>query len=234
MAGKIKDPVEDAVKEADAQAQEKEVRQLFEFRPEDLKPMSQRVARRPMPFDGFPLAPPMEVFAVKNDGTPISSILVSATYVIVYSMGDFVPQDETGEGTTIERLNMVTASDGTIKQQRTGELFTVNIANHHSRVFQDYDPGPTKGKNVEIVFDRRIESNGRMFWCAIIPSHSLRSQFFFKFDNKGRVDVVTDYMTVDARQQSRLRETFYRIHYQQLQSEKLANTIEGKTPDGKE
>jgi hypothetical protein len=46
--------------------------------------------------------------------------------------------------------------------------------------------------------------------------------------------VVTDYMTVDDRQQSRLRETFYRIHYQQLQSEKLANTIEGKTPDGKE
>jgi hypothetical protein len=136
-----------------------------------------------------------------------------AAYVVALNPTVQVRQDPAN--TKVKQKN------GTFKQ----------IKNHHSRFIRDYETGD----NNEVVFDRIVKIGDREFFCAIVPSHNVRAQLCFKYDNeRRRVEVDTDYLFLDAAQDKRLKRVFEQIINPKLRLEREASFISGESKEDSE
>lgn len=136
-----------------------------------------------------------------------------------------------GEGeicpTFIVALNptVMVQQDPNNKKVKTPEGMK-QIQTFHSRFIRDRETGD----NIEVVFDRKMIINGQTFLCAVVPSHVVRSQIVFKFNNKtNRPEVDTNYMLLDLDQVSRLRQVFLQVINPNLKIEKEAAFISGES-----
>ena len=149
------------------------------------------------------------------DGYPMKKVKIGeaqtfAAYVVALNPAVPVRQDPAN--------TKVKQKDGTFQQ----------IKNHHSRFIRDYE----SGDNNEVVFDRVVEIGGREFFCAIVPSHNVRAQLCFKYDNeRRRVEVDADYLFLDTAQDQRLKRVFEQIINPKLQLEREASFISGESND---
>jgi len=110
----------------------------------------------------------------------------------------------------------VKTKDGTFEQ----------VKNTHARFVRDYE----ENENTEVVFDRIVEVGGKEFYCAIVPSHNVRAQLCFKYDDKGkRILVDSNYLFLDTAQDQRLKRVFEQIINPKLQLEREAAFIAGES-----
>ena len=83
-----------------------------------------------------------------------------------------------------------------------------------------------------MTFDRTITVKGQEYMYAYVPSHNVRAQLFFKFDNdKQRIIVDPNYMLLDSEQESRLKRVFEQIINPALKLEREASFISGESKD---
>lgn len=109
-------------------------------------------------------------------------------------------------------------------KQKDGHMEQVRTA--HSRVIRDRE---TKSNTI-CVFDRDIEVDGRMYQCAIIPSHNVRAQVCFNLDpNNGRIKVDSRYLLLDSEQVGRLKRVFEQVINPLVKMEREAAFISGES-----
>lgn len=100
------------------------------------------------------------------------------------------------------------------------------IKTYHSRFIRDREVGD----NIEVVFDREIKMKGVTYFCAVVPSHVVRSQIIFNYNNKTkRTEVDPRYMLIDLNQTSRLRQVFLQVINPNLKMERQAAFISGES-----
>jgi hypothetical protein len=100
------------------------------------------------------------------------------------------------------------------------------INNTHARFIRDYE----EKENVEVVFDRIVEVGGKEYYCAIVPSHNVRAQLCFKYNDKAqRIEVDSNYLFLDLEQDQRLKRVFEQIINPKLQLEREAAFIAGES-----
>jgi len=104
----------------------------------------------------------------------------------------------------------------------------VQIKNYHSPFIRDYE----EQENTIVTFDRIITVKGQEYMYAYVPSHNVRAQLFFKFDNvKQRIIVDSNYMLLDSDQESRLKRVYEQIINPALKLEREASFISGESKD---
>lgn len=182
---------------------DEEILSIDNLKMADMTPVPHSAARIPAPFEGYPMK---EMKIGEYKGKPL---FTKATYVVIHNPNIGVVQDPSGKGITITSKN--------------GAERMVDIPTTHSRMVRDWD---TK-RNNEVVFDRpMVLEDGRTAYYAVIESHSVRSQLIYEYDTKlKRVVVNRDYILVDKKQVSRLKQTFLQIINPKLRQERLAEEI---------
>jgi len=104
----------------------------------------------------------------------------------------------------------------------------VQVHNYHSRAMRDKETR----ENVQVMFDRNIEVEGRVYQCAIIPSHNVRAQVCFNFDvQKNRIVVDSRYLLLDSDQDSRLKRVFEQVINPNIKMEREAAFIAGESKE---
>ena len=102
------------------------------------------------------------------------------------------------------------------------------VHNYHSRFIRDRE---TKSNTI-CMFDRDIEVDGRMYQCAIIPSHNVRAQVCFNFDaQKNRIVVDNRYLLLDSEQDNRLKRVFEQVINPNIKMEREAAFISGESKE---
>jgi hypothetical protein len=160
------------------------------------------VAKKPDPFDGYPLGPDVR----------LGETVVSSTFVIALNPTIFVAQDPSGIGVS--------------QVDRAGNEKLVNIKTYHNRIITDYSRG--SGTNsCDVVFDREVTlDGGQKVSCAIVPVHSIRAQIMFALDRKKQgIQVDKRYMYLDPRQGNRLRSLFLQLVNPLIKKEREAEDI---------
>ena len=110
----------------------------------------------------------------------------------------------------------VKMKDGTFEQ----------VKNTHARFIRDYE----ENENTEVVFDRIMEIGGKDYYCAIVPSHNVRAQLCFKYEDKNkRILVDSNYLFLDVEQNQRLKRVFEQIINPLLKLEREAAFISGES-----
>lgn len=190
---RLKDPVDEGNVAEETQALEDGIQSLdiSGLNVGDFKPIKQAAAKRPHPFVGYP-----------EKKAKIGELEVRLTHIIALTpqFAASLFQDSSGGGVTI--IN-----------PKTKEERLVNLYTPHSRFVIDFEGG---GRNVDIVFDRKLMLGDGELRCAIVKSPSARSQIMFRLDKVGKVQVDNRYLLADAGQVSRLRQTFFDIVHPQL------------------
>ena len=104
----------------------------------------------------------------------------------------------------------------------------VQVHNYHSRAMRDKETR----ENVQVMFDQNIEVEGRVYQCAIIPSHNVRAQVCFNFDvQKNRIVVDSRYLLLDSDQDSRLKRVFEQVINPNIKMEREAAFIAGESKE---
>ena len=102
------------------------------------------------------------------------------------------------------------------------------VHNYHSRFIRDRE---TKSNTI-CMFDRDIEVDGRMYQCAIVPSHNVRAQICFAFDaQKNRIVVDNRYLLLDSEQDNRLKRVFEQVINPNIKMEREAAFISGESKE---
>lgn len=104
------------------------------------------------------------------------------------------------------------------------------IKTSHSRCIRD-----TTNENVDVVFDRILKvANGKLRF-SIVPSHWVRSQLMFKYDDKLKRPVVDKrYVFLDMGQVSRLQRVFQMVINPKLRQERLSAAVSGESQEALE
>lgn len=104
----------------------------------------------------------------------------------------------------------------------------VQVRNYHSRAIRDRETR----ENIQVMFDRDIEVDGRVYQCAIIPSHNVRAQVCFNFDvQKNRIVVDSRYLLLDSEQDGRLKRVFEQVINPNIKMEREAAFISGESKE---
>lgn len=203
------DPVAEGQAKNEAQEQEAEIKAMSieGLSLEDFQPVPVTAARQPHPFEGYPQQK-IQIGTHKEKGKEVPTI-VSKTHIIALRPQEYVHQDPAG-------LNVSLTVGGR-------ETF-VDYKTAHSRIVRDQD-----GRSTIVVFDRDIVlANGKtMSRCTLCSDHTARAQIMFGIDKKtGKITVDRRYVLADTEQVGRLRRMFEMYHYQQTQSERLAQKFD--------
>ncbi len=207
--GKLVDPVTESQALSEQEEQAQEAFNMNALSLEDFQPVPVTAARQPHPFEGYP-QPKVQLGVFKPRGRAKDEpLMISKTWIIALNPKEFVYQDPSGKGVSI-------LSGGAEK--------IVNLKTYHNRIVRDQ-----MGQNVNVVFDRDIAlADGKTLErVAICPDHTARAQIMFTVDKKtGKINVDRRYVLADIGQVSRLRRLFEMFHYQQTQSERLAQKFD--------
>lgn len=216
----LKDPVEEKTGEIQDKKIDEEMKSfdISNLSLEDFKPLSQRAAASPHPFDGYPVKM-VKVGEFYPEGPKKPKDLMMPSYaVMALNPKEVVFQDPSGKGQTIR--------DGKSQNEKI-----VNIYAPHNRCVVDYENG---GTNTDVCFDRSVPlDNGQVLdRCAFVKSHSVRAQIMFKLDRTGeRIQIDNRYLLLDTKQDSRLRRVFEMIVNPKVKNELLAKWISGESED---
>lgn len=147
------------------------------------------------------------------DGYPMKKVMIGGadTYLAyVVALNPTVP-------VRLDPSNRkVKMKDGTFEQ----------VKNTHARFIRDYE----ENENTEVVFDRIVEIGGKEYYCAIVPSHNVRAQLCFKYEDKNkRILVDSNYLFLDVEQNQRLKRVFEQIINPLLKLEREAAFISGES-----
>lgn len=168
--------------------------------------------------DGFDFQPiPAGAARVSRpfDGYPMKKVKIGeaetyAAYVVALNPTVAVRQDPAN--------GRVKQKDGTFEQVR----------NYHSRFIRDFETGD----NNEVVFDRVVNIGGRDYFCAIVPSHNVRAQLCYRYNNdRRRVEVDSGYLFLDTAQDQRLKRVFEQLINPKLRLEREASFISGESDE---
>ena len=207
--GKLVDPVADGQKERDQQDQGAEIKALSmeALDLEDFKPVPITAARQPHPFEGYPQKK-IKIGTYTEKGKDID-LIVNATAIVALNPKEYVHQDPSGKGVTIN-----------VK----GQEKIVNYMTSHSRVVRS-----ETGQNLIIVFDWEINLAGgkKMSRATLCSDPTARAQLVYTINKKtGKIEVDRRYVLADIDQVGRLRRLFEMFNYQQTQSERLAQKFD--------
>jgi len=210
-ADQLVDPVAEGQKNNEAQEQEAEIKAMSieGLNLEDFQPVPVTAARQPHPFEGYPQTK-IQIGTHKEKGKEVPT-MVSKTHIIALNPKEYVHQDPSGKN-----VSLTVAGKETFVDYKTA----------HSRIVRDQD-----GRNTIVVFDRDILlANGKtMSRCTLCPDHTARAQIMFGIDRKtGKITVDRRYVLADVEQVGRLRRVFEMYHYQQTQSERLAQKFDAE------
>jgi len=147
------------------------------------------------------------------DGYPMKKVTIGGTETnlcFVVALNPTVPvQQDPSNGKKRQK-------DGTFEQ----------VLNTHARFIRDYE----ENENTEVVFDRVVEIGGKEYFCAIVPSHNVRAQLCFKYEDKNkRIVVDPNYLFLDTAQDQRLKRVFEQIINPKLRLEREASFISGES-----
>jgi len=206
---KLIDPVSIGQKEAEAKAQTDEARALSleALTLEDFQPIPISASRQPHPFEGYPQKK-IKVGTCQDQGKSVD-LIVNATFIVALNPKEYVHQDPSGLGVTI----MV-----------NGHEKIVDLKTSHNRIVRN-----ERGHSINVVFDRDIllADGKKVNRAAICPDHTARSQILFTVNKRtGKIEVDRRYVLADVDQVSRLRRCFEQFHYQQTQSDRLAQKFD--------
>ena len=116
--------------------------------------------------------------------------------------------------------------DPSNRKVKAKDGFFVQVKNTHARFIKDYE----ENENTEVVFDRIVEVGGKEYYCAIVPSHNVRAQLCYKYNDKAqRVEVDPNYLFLDLEQDQRLKRVFEQIINPKLKLEREAAFIAGES-----
>ncbi len=170
---------------------------------EDFQPIPVTAARQPHPFEGYPQRK-IKIGTYKEKGKD-TDLIVNASWIVALNPKEYIHQDPSGKGVTINS---------------GGKEKIVDLTTSHNRIVRD-----ERGQSINVVFDREIllPDGTKMTRVTICPDHTCRAQLVFSVDKKkGTIDVDRRYLLADAGQVGRLRRLFEMFNYQQTQSERLA------------
>lgn len=195
MTEKLIDPAEQKTKEVDEKLVEERILTLDDVNLKDFTSMDVKYEKAMHPFDGYPLEDIVlgegreRILDSKGkpkkdkNGAYITKKVIFKTkksFIVALPPNKHIPQDRSGEAYGVETWANV--------------------------LLVDYENGQT---NIHAYFDRKLKIGDTVLRCAIVPSHSARSQLFFKIDAKtGKIRTTQEYMLLDGEQKSRLRKTF--------------------------
>jgi len=207
--GQLIDPVAEGQKEAQAQTQTDEIRQLSieALTMDDFQPLPVAASKGSHPFENYPQRK-IKIGTYMEKGKE-KDLIVSATHIVALNPKEYVHQDPSGKGVTI-------VSGGQEK--------IVDLKTFHNRVVMN-----ERGQSINVVFDRDIVlGDGKVVGRATIcPDHTARAQLLFTVDKKkGTVEVDRRYILADPEQANRLRQCFERFYNQQTRSERLAKQFD--------
>lgn len=209
MQKNLVDPVAEGQEEKEQNEQAEQVKALSieALSLDDFQPVPVTAARQPHPFEGYPQKKiKIGTYRLRQKET---DLIVNATHIVALNPKQYVHQDPSGKGITI---------------QVGGKEKTVDYNTAHSRVVRNQN-----GQNEIVVFDRDIHlaDGKKMTRCAICPDHTARAQIVFKIHPKtGKIEVDDRYVLADGGQASRLRRLFEMVYYQQTKSERLAQKFD--------
>jgi hypothetical protein len=207
------DPVAEGQQEDEAAAQAKEIEAMSieGLSLEDFQPVPVTAARQPHPFEGYPQTKiQIGTYQEKGKKEPTPLIVIKAG-LIALNPKEYVHQDPSGKNVSL-----------TVNGQET----FVDFKTLHNRIVRDQN-----GKSIEVIFSREIAlgDGKKITRCAYCPDHTARAQIIFSVDRKtGKVVVDRRYVLADSGQVSRLRRVFEMYHYQQTQSERLAQKFDAE------
>ena len=211
----LKDPVEAKVKAREEKTAVQEMKEAFSIdnlSTDDFRPLGERTAVSPHPFDGYPAV------MVKVAEVAGKEIKVPRYSIVALNPKEYVHQDPSGRAVSIWDM-------------KTNKEKIVTIPTYHNRILVDYEAG---GINRDVVFDREIVfPNGQVMKnCAFVESHSMRAQLLFKLTQKGdRIQVDRRYVLLDVDQASRLRRVFEMIVNPRIRKERLSKAIAGESEE---
>lgn len=202
---------------AEGQAQDEQQRQADEIKVmsieglslEDFQPVPVTAARQPHPFEGYPQKK-IQIGTWLDKGK-VKPLIVSKTALVALNPKEYVHQDPSGKNVSL-----------TVNGQET----FVDFKTLHNRIVRDQN-----GNNIEVLFSREISlgDGKKITRCAYCPDHTARAQIIFTIDRKtGKVVVDRRYVLADVEQVSRLQRVFQAHHYQQTQSERLAQKFDAE------
>lgn len=208
---KLTDPVADGQEqqEQDEQADQVKTLSMEALSLDDFQPVPISAARQPHPFEGYPQKK-IKIGTWQDKGKE-KDLIVSATHIVALNPKQYVHQDPSGKGIT---------------QISEGKERIVDLKTLHNRIVRDQT-----GHSIEVIFSRDILlGNGKkMSRCAYCPDHTARAQLIFKVNKKtGKIEVDDRYVLADIEQVGRLRRLFEMFHYQQTQSERLAQKFDAE------
>ena len=203
------------------QAQDEQQKQIDEVKAmsieglslEDFQPVPITAARQPHPFEGYPQQK-IQIGTWKDKGVEKPLIVLKAG-IVALNPKEYVHQDPSGKG---------------VSSTVNGKEIFVDFKTLHNRIVRDQN-----GQNIEVLFSRDIllGDGKKISRCAYCPDHTARAQIIFAVDKKtGKIVVDRRYVLADVEQVSRLRRVFESYHYQQTQSERLAQKFDAE-PESK-
>lgn len=206
---KLVDPVSEDQERQERNEQEEQVRALNieALSLDDFQPVPMAASKQTHPFEGYPQKR-IKIGTHRVNGKE-QDVIVNATHIVALNPKQYVHQDPSGLGITI---------------QSQGQEKIVDYRTAHNRIVRD-----EMGRNIDVVFDREIVLGGgqRMKRCSICPDHTARAQIVFTTDPRtGKVSVDNRYVLADIDQVSRLRRCFDAFHYQQTRSERLSRKFD--------
>ena len=220
MAGNttLKDAVEPKVKEAKEKQLDEEVKtfSIDGLSLDDFKPIEQKAARSPHPFEGYPNEM-IKVGEIKStSGKSTKDIMIPKYAIVALNPKEPVFKDPSGRRQTINKVD----KDG----KKTGQSFTADVYEPHNVCVRNFE----EGYNTTVSFDRELvlKDGSIMKNVAFVLDHSVRAQLFFKLDHKGN-NILVDrrYMLIDKNQIGRLRRVFQMIVNPKIKKEQLASAI---------
>jgi len=216
MADKLQDPVEKKTETRKAAEAEDGVKGFTELTEADFKAVPVTAARGGHPFDGYPIKDKVKMGSMGKGTDKLFE--VSKTFVVALHPQIFIFQDPSG--------NSVTVTDTKTKSEK---IVTLNTYYSTTRI--DYGKGK---QNIDIVFDRKIPLMGGRFMenCAYVPSHYVRAQLMFLYDDKqSRIRPDNRFVFLDRDQRSRLLRLFQMIINPKIKVERLSMAISGDSQE---
>jgi len=206
MTDKKTDPADKikAVKEKEQLFDDMEKVDISNLKMSDFVSIPRQRSRFVHPFEGYPMAPKIEI------GTGKDSVKVSATFIVALDPKSEPEQDRSGHGISI--IN-----------QATGIEEIKNLGTYHSRFLR------VAGMNYDIVFDRVMDVEGSKLHYSIVKSHECRAQLMFWFNHKTEtIEVDKRYLFLDGKQSGKLLRLFQLMIRPGQTREKMAAAVSGE------
>jgi hypothetical protein len=190
---KMIDPVDDKKKSDETAGKlKKKALDSSTIKLADLKGIKKKVTVGGSPFEGYPMV-----------DIQIGDYTFKKHHIVFLNPSHEVQQDPSNLGQTV--------TDG------KGRERIVDFETFHSRMVQD-----SNKQNIDIVFDRVMNIEGKDMYYAIVPDNTARSQVMFTMSKNGKAGVDNRYTLLDTDQASRLKRVFDNFYYQMLAGERKA------------